>query len=149
MEEQIVVLRRLWTEPFVNFEGRFHMLHGVGLHQLPPQPIPVWIGCAPQELLLRRVARVADGWLPQVDPAEPLTRLRGYLREAGRDPVGFGVTWRLVAGPGGPESWVETVRQLETVGVTDVTINAPPDVSGASSLQRIIEARQALAAAGY
>ena len=53
---------------------------------------------------------VLPAWLSQVDPAEPLARLRGYLTEAGRDPSGFGVTWWLVAGPGGPESWVETVR---------------------------------------
>ena len=106
-------------------------------------------GTGPEEPLLRRVARVADGWLPQVDPVEPLMRLRGYLTEASRDPSGFGVTWRLIAGPGGPESWVETVRQMESVGVTDVTISAPPDVTGAPSLQRIIEARQALVAAGY
>jgi len=59
------------------------------------------------------------------------------------------VTWRLVTRPGGPASWVETVRQLESIGVTDVTISTPPDVTGASSLQRIIEARQALVAAGY
>ena len=76
-------------------------------------------------------------------------RLRGYLTEAGRDPSGFGVTWRLVAGPGGPASWVEMVRQMESIGVTDVTIGAPPDITGALSLQRIVEARQALAAAGY
>jgi hypothetical protein len=44
---------------------------------------------------------------------------------------------------------VETVRQLESIGVTDLTISAPPDVTGAPSLQRIIEARQALAATGY
>jgi len=149
LEEQIVVLRRLWTEPFVTFEGRFHTLSGVGLNQLPQQPVQIWIGCAPEEPLLRRVARVADGWLPQVDPTEPLVRLRGDLAEAGRDPARFGVTWRLVAGPGGPESWGETVRQLESVGVRDVTIGAPPDVTGAQSLQRIIEARQALAAAWY
>jgi hypothetical protein len=43
---------------------------------------------------------------------------------------------------------VETVRQLESVGVTDLTISAPPDVTGAQALQRIIEARQALEAAG-
>ena len=92
------------------------------------------------------MARVADGWLPQVGPVEPLARLRRYLTEAGRDPSGFGVTWRLVAGPGGQESWVETVRQMESVGVTDLTIGAPPDVTGVQSLQRIIEARQALAA---
>jgi probable F420-dependent oxidoreductase len=149
LEEQIVVLKRLWTEPFVTFEGRFHKLSGVGLNQLPRQPIPVWIGCAPEEPLLRRVARVADGWLPQVDPAEPLVRLCGYLREAGRDPASCGVTWRLVAGPGGPASWVETVRQLESIGVTDLTRSAPPDVTGAQALRRIVEARQALAAAGY
>ena len=149
LEEQIVVLRRLWTEPFVTFEGRFNKLSGVGLNQLPQQPIPVWIGCAPEEPLLRRVARVADGWLPQVDPVEPLARLRGYLTEAGRDPSSCGVTWRLVAVPGGPESWVETVREMRSVAVTDVTISAPPDVTGTQSLQRIIEARQALAAAGY
>ena len=101
LEEQIVVLKRLWTEPFVTFEGRFHKLGGVGLNQLPKQPIPVWIGCAPEEALLRRVARVADGWLPQVDPVEPLARLQRYLIEAGRDPSSCGVTWRLVAGPGG------------------------------------------------
>jgi hypothetical protein len=144
-----VVLRRLWTEPFVTFEGRFHKLSGVGLNQLPQQSIPVWIGCTPEEPLLRRVAQAADGWLPQVDPVEPLVRLRGYLTEAGRNPSGFGVTWRLVAGPGGPESWVETVREMEAVGVTNVTISAPPDVTSAQSLQRIIEARKVLATAGY
>lgn len=149
LEEQIEVMRRLWTEPFVTFEGRFHSLHGVGLHQLPPHPIPVWIGCSPQEPLLRRVARVADGWLPQVDPAEPLTRLRGYLKEAGRDLSGFGVTWRLMAGSEGPDALVTMVRQMESIGITDVTISAPPDVTGAQSLQRIIETRQALGAAGY
>ena len=44
---------------------------------------------------------------------------------------------------------METVRQMESAGVTDVTISAPPDVTSGQSLQRIIEARQALAAAGY
>jgi hypothetical protein len=132
-----------------DLRGHFHKLSSIGLNQLPQQPIPVWIGRAPEEPLLRRVARGADGWLSQVDPEEPLGRLRGYLKEAGRDPSGCGVTWRLVAGPGGPESWVETVREMEAVGVTDMTISAPPDVTGAQSLQRIVEARQALAAAGY
>jgi hypothetical protein len=97
---------------------------------------------------MRRVARVADGWLAQVNPAEPLRRLRGYLGEAGRDPASCGVTWRLVAGPGGPVSWVETVRQLESIGVTDLTISAPPDVTDAPSLQWIIEARQGVGGRG-
>jgi hypothetical protein len=38
---------------------------------------------------------------------------------------------------------------MESIGVTDVTISAPPDITGAKALQRIIEARQALATGGY
>ena len=94
-----------------DLRGALPQASGVGLNQLPQQPIPVWIGCAPEEPLLRRVARVADGWLPQVDPVEPVMRLRGYLTEAGRDPSDFGVTWRLVAGPGGPSrGWRRCAR---------------------------------------
>ena len=53
---------------------------------MPAAPIPIWIGCQVQEKLLRRVARLADGWMPIVDPVPHLEELRGYVAEAGRDP---------------------------------------------------------------
>src|SRR5581483_10465226 len=63
MEEQLQVLRKLWTEPYVTFHGRWHHLEGVGLNRVPAQPIPIWIGGS-HERVLRRAARLADGFIP-------------------------------------------------------------------------------------
>ena len=102
LEEQIQVLRRLWSEPTVTFQGRWHNLDDIGLGTLPAQPIPIWIGCGAQNKLLRRLAKYADGWLCNVDPYEPMTRLRTYLAEEGRDPAAFALQSRIVLGPDGP-----------------------------------------------
>ena len=75
-EEQIDVMRALWTQELVTFEGRWHKITDAGLNPLPVQrPIPVWIGGGPgsagstsqtgTERVLRRVARKADGWFPR------------------------------------------------------------------------------------
>src|SRR5207244_12208354 len=61
-EEQIELLRRLWTEPVVDFEGRWHRVTAAGINPRPVQrPIPIWIGGS-AERALRRAARVADGF---------------------------------------------------------------------------------------
>jgi probable F420-dependent oxidoreductase len=91
LEEQVGVLRALWTEPSVTFEGRFHHITAAGLAPLPVQrPIPIWIGAwAPAAL--RRVGRIADGWFPQVRPGggldEALEIIAEGARAAGRDPA--------------------------------------------------------------
>jgi alkanesulfonate monooxygenase SsuD/methylene tetrahydromethanopterin reductase-like flavin-dependent oxidoreductase (luciferase family) len=64
--EQIVVLRKLWTEPLVTFAGEWHSLDRIVIAPLPPFPIPIWIGGGLGEVTLRRVARFADGWMPMV-----------------------------------------------------------------------------------
>jgi probable F420-dependent oxidoreductase len=89
MEEQIGVLRGLWTQKSVTVEGRFHHITAAGLAPPPVQrPIPIWIGAwAPSAL--RRVGRIADGWFPQVRPggglSEALETIAEGAREAGRD----------------------------------------------------------------
>src|SRR5207248_1546111 len=73
-EEQIAVLRALWTQPVVTFKGRWHHIDAAGINPLPVQrPIPIWIG-GEADAVLKRVARIGDGWFPQVEPAqaEPL-----------------------------------------------------------------------------
>src|SRR6185503_20335540 len=60
IEEQIDVLRRLWTEPYVTFSGRWHTLEGVGLNRLPLASIPIWLS-GEHDRALRRAARQADG----------------------------------------------------------------------------------------
>lgn len=145
IEEQVTLLRRLWTEPFVSFAGRGHTFDRVGLNRLPPAPIPIWFGSTGEERPLRRVAKLADGWVPLGDPVEILPRLHQYLREAGRDPATFGVTGRIAAGPEGQSAWVAEAKRLQAAGVTEFSLAAPPDLPPAQALPRLIEARTALA----
>src|SRR5262250_1474052 len=70
-EEQIEVLRLLWTEETVTYSGRWHRISHAGLNPRPIQrPIPIWIGSGapqmplPPEAGMRRIARLADGWFP-------------------------------------------------------------------------------------
>lgn len=145
LAEQIVVLRRLWTEPYVTFEGRFHKLDGVGLNQLPP-PIPIFVG-ATVERALRRAARLADGWLPLGDALPTIPTLKQYLNEYKRDTSTFRIGGGVTAGPGGPDAWIEEGRKLQQAGVTDLNIAAPMDLAPADALKRVIEARNVLKSA--
>jgi probable F420-dependent oxidoreductase len=148
VEEQIEVLRLLWKQPFVTYEGRYHKLQDIGLNRLPDRPIPIWIGSGTDDRVLRRVARLADGWMPMGDPTEPMQRIRAFMAEEGRDPAGFGLGGRLAAGPEGPEAWTAAARNLQSVGVTHLSIGAPPDLAPADAMKRLLEARKALADAG-
>jgi probable F420-dependent oxidoreductase len=99
MEEQIAVLRELWTKPKVTLKTKYHTINNAGLFPMPTQqPIPIWIGGADlglpnEEKLLRRIARMADGWIPHMEPnavgKARVARLHSYCREYGRPPIGF------------------------------------------------------------
>ncbi len=99
IEEQVEVLRRLWSDELVSFDGRWHQLDRIGLNPMPVQrPIPIWMGSyvgVVVEKVIRRIAVMADGWLSQMPPGDELAavldRLRGYAVEAGRDPATIGI----------------------------------------------------------
>jgi probable F420-dependent oxidoreductase len=147
LEEQVTLLRRLWSEPYVTFKGRFHDLENVGLARPAAAPIPIWFGTGTDEAVLRRVARHADGWMTIGDFLPHVPRFQQYLREAGRDPAGFPIRGSLVAGDGGPAAWVETGRKYQAAGITHITIGAPPALTPAQALERLAAARAALAQA--
>jgi probable F420-dependent oxidoreductase len=96
IEEQVEVLRKLWTEPLVNFRGVHHVIDKAGLNPMPIQrPIPIWFGGA-AEPAIKRAARLADGWMPAGrKPDDTVKRLieqlEKYLEEAGRDRKTFGI----------------------------------------------------------
>ncbi|MEV4799714.1 LLM class F420-dependent oxidoreductase [Nonomuraea sp. NPDC049421] len=98
-EEQIALMRRLWTEQTVTFDGEFDRVTGAGLAPMPVQrPIPVWIGAqAPPSY--RRAGRLADGWFPQMSPGPKLDEAKAMVEEAatqaGRDPSTLGMEGRL------------------------------------------------------
>lgn len=144
MEEQVAVLRRLWSQPYVTFEGRYHRLDKVGLNRSGLPAIPIWLGTEFGETALRRVARIADGWMPLADPVAHLPRLRQFMREAGRDPSALMVRGSLVVPGNDKAAWRAAARRLQDAGVTHINIVAPPDVTPADALPNIITARQAL-----
>ena len=133
-EEQIPLLRALWTQEVVNFKGRWNHVTDAGINPLPVQrPIPIWMGAGgrlspvPPERVLRRVARLADGWFPQFSPdeagRETITRVREYTREEGRDPSVIGMEARINIADGNPEFWVERAKAWEELGATHISVN--------------------------
>ncbi len=127
LEEQIALLRRLWSERSVTHEGRFDRIDGAGLAPLPPQrPIPIWIGGS-SEPALRRVGRLGDGWFPQARPGEELERARQLVEEgargAGRDPSAIGMEGRLSLGTLADESVAEAARSWLQAGASHLSVN--------------------------
>ena len=147
-EEQIDVLRRLWTERVVTFDGRFHHLHAAGINPRPiQQPIPIWIG-ASAEAAVKRAARIADGFLP----LRPLSggwqatmdKVWGWLEEFGRSRSDFGVEGRLDAGSGTPDEWRATYEMWRGFGASHLSISTAGLRTPAAHLDRLREVRDAL-----
>ena len=127
VEEQIEVMRLLWSQEVVSYKGRYHTITEAGLNPLPVRrSIPIWMG-GRADALLRRTARLGDGWLPQGSPndqmRENIERLRSYTSEAGRDPATLGIEARLDAHHGNLDEWVRQTEAWEKLGATHISIN--------------------------
>ncbi|GBD13186.1 F420-dependent glucose-6-phosphate dehydrogenase [bacterium HR24] len=89
--EAIRILKRLWREDNVTYEGRFWRLEGVTLQPKPVQPggPPIWVA-GRSEAAMRRAGRLGDGYVPYLFSPERFrdgwSKVRQYAREAGRDP---------------------------------------------------------------
>lgn len=125
--EQVEVMRRLWADEHVTFEGRWHTIPDAGINPRPARgTIPIWFG-GHHENSIRRAARLADGWMmlehpPGPDAVASFEKLRGLAVEAGRDPNDIGLeVWMSAVGE--PEQWREEVRFWKEAGVTHITCN--------------------------
>ena len=126
-EEQIELLRALWTQELVTFKGRWHDIPDAGINPLPVQrPIPLWFG-GHADAVLRRLARLGDGWLPGFRTAEAaagtLATLDGYLAEAGRSRADIGLEPRLHWGDGDLDALGRTLAGWRAAGATHVSLN--------------------------
>jgi alkanesulfonate monooxygenase SsuD/methylene tetrahydromethanopterin reductase-like flavin-dependent oxidoreductase (luciferase family) len=127
MTEQIGLLRTLWTESTVTFEGTFDRLTGAGLAPLPVQrPIPIWIG-GMSDPAYRRIGQLADGWFPQVRPGPDLDHalevIGAAAEEAGRDPATIGMEGRVAWDPADPDRVARQVERWREAGAGHVTVN--------------------------
>ncbi len=127
IEEQIEVLRLLWSQEVVSYQGQFHTITEAGLNPLPVRrSIPIWIGGS-SDVVLRRIARIGDGWFPQGKPddqmRETLERLRSYVSEIGRNPSSVGIEARVSASEGDLDELVRRTEAWRHLGATHISLN--------------------------
>ena len=126
IEEQVGLLRSLWTTRSVTLQGRFDKVSGAGIAPMPIQrPIPIWFGGMSPKAFAR-MGRLADGWFPMVQPGPDLDAAREFIavsaRQAGRDPDAIGmegrVDWR-----GDADDLARRVSSWSEAGATHVSVN--------------------------
>jgi probable F420-dependent oxidoreductase len=125
-DEQVELLRRLWTEPSVTFAGADEVVTGAGLAPLPVQrPIPIWFG-AQSPAAYRRAGRLGDGWFPQVRPGPDLDAARAIVEqaavEAGRDPAAIGMEGRI-SWTGDADKIIDHADRWRKAGASHLSVN--------------------------
>ncbi len=124
--EQVEVLRRLWTQDLVSFNGRFHNLREVSMLPRPVQrPIPIWFGGS-SDAAAARAARLGDGWMPIMAPdaqaEQKLGALREQLKSLGRDAAKFGIeAWLRMHEPD-PDAWAAAANGWRRLGADMVML---------------------------
>lgn len=130
--EQIDLLRRLWTEPTVSFDGQWDALDRVAIAPRPGRTIPIWIGGF-SEAAYRRAAKQADGFVHSLigtdgadeDPAATVAHLRHLVADEGRDPSAFGVEV-LVPFHLGVTEFARLAETMRDAGVDLLTLHLLP-----------------------
>jgi probable F420-dependent oxidoreductase len=125
--EQVELLRLLWTQPSVTFEGTFERVTGAGLAPMPVQrPIPVWFG-AQSRPALERAGQFADGWFPMAVPGPRLDEAAAVVHEAaveaGRDPAALQMEGRINWGAGGQAKLAEHAGRWRDAGASHLSVN--------------------------
>jgi probable F420-dependent oxidoreductase len=127
IEEQVDVLRKLWTQALVTYNGRWHTIEDAGINPLPVQrPIPIWFG-GYVDAVLERTARLGDGWFPGYRTAsaarESLDKLAAFAEQNGRSMHEIGIEARVHAFQGGPETLLPIIDDWRKAGATHITYN--------------------------
>lgn len=131
IEEQVALLRQLWTQPLVDFQSRYHTIPALGINPRSlQQPIPIWFG-GQSDPVIERMARLGDGWMPlfrSPEEARPtIDRLTERLAAAGRSLDNFGMEARIPysTGPGqspDPNEWQRLLRGWQAAGATHASL---------------------------
>lgn len=124
-DEQVELLRRLWTEPVVDYSGVHHRIDRAGILPRPRRQIPIWFGSF-SPVALRRAARMGDGILFGSWPTRMLPLLgiqRELLDKQGRGRAEFGAE-AIVDYSEGPDFWKREAEVWREAGGTHLTIRA-------------------------
>ncbi len=128
IEEQVDLMRKLWTNEIIDFDGEWHTVANSGLNPLPvQQPIPVWFG-AFEPPAIKRAGRLGDGWFlnpriaPGADAEAQIAIFREAAEDAGRAPSALGIDATLHIGNRNPDDWARQVTEWQGHGVSHVTL---------------------------
>lgn len=125
-EEQIELMRLLWTNEVVDFKGRYHEIPEAGIKPLPvQQPIPVWIG-GYADVTMERIGRLADGWFPGSQPGERLTadlaKIADAARAAGREPASILMEGRINLAQLPENEWATATEAWSEAGASHMSV---------------------------
>jgi probable F420-dependent oxidoreductase len=135
LDDQLEILRRLWTEPIVDASSAYHRIDRAGIAPRPSQPVPLWVGGS-SDVAYERAARRGDGFVfsrpggrrgdgptkPPCISINAAARLRSRLRELGRNPEAFGVEGRTNYADG-PATWIDELERFAAVDFDFVAVN--------------------------
>jgi probable F420-dependent oxidoreductase len=124
LDEQVELLRKLWAEPLLSFEGRFDRIDRAALNPRPARRIPIWLGGF-ADVALRRAARVADGFIcahGAADAFAQIARLKQLLEQQGRSADDFGLQCNMLTAKT-PEAVVETALRWRDAGGTHAAVS--------------------------
>jgi len=125
LDEQVELLRRLWAERVVDFEGRFHRVDRAGLQPLPGRRIPIWFG-GMSPPAVRRAARLGDGFLfgsTNGFMRNLCRQLADELASCGRDGQAFGIE-AIIHWSAGPERWRQELEAWRELGASHFSMRA-------------------------
>ncbi|MBV1904859.1 MAG: LLM class F420-dependent oxidoreductase [Pseudomonadales bacterium] len=143
-EEQVELLRLLWKEDSLDYTGKYHRINKASIKPRPSEPVPIWFGgTAP--VLLKRCARIGDGWLPLMGAnaaaKKAIDLLKAERAACGKKWEGFRITAQAQYAGGSPERWKKHAESWQALGATNISVathNAgPTDVDG--HLRRVEE----------
>jgi len=126
-EEQVLVMKALWSEPHVTFRGNWHTIDDAGINPPPgKRGVALWYG-GHNDRTLQRIAKWGDGWImlahtPGDAARAEFAKLRAYAAAEGRakDAIGLGV-W--VSAVDDEDGWRREIQAWKEAGVTHVTLN--------------------------
>ena len=156
MEEQIAVMRKLWTEDCVNVQTQWHTLRDVALSPRPIQrPIPIWFGLGsddrpvPPDPVLARIGRLGDGWLPLFQPGEEgrvaIEKVHAAARAAGRNPADVVMELNLIIGDKSRTQLLDELKRMRDFGAMQVNVHFPAtstreEIDGAKRFREVMDA---------
>ena len=121
--EQVELLRALWQQPVLDYQGEWHRVERAGLKPLPGRDIPIWFGGF-VEAARRRAAKIGDGFIfagSHKQSLEGLQSLRKHLASNGRSQGSFGIE-AILSYQAGPDKWLKEVKAWQAEGAEYVSM---------------------------